>query len=656
MPSPATLEDKDLRSVQEVRRKVALAYEASLEFRKFSQEQVDAIVDRAAAAARENSERLARLAVEETGYGNVRDKTIKNLLNCDVLHRAIRPLKTVGVIGEDHDRGILEIAEPVGVVAAILPTTNPTSTALFKILIALKGRNAIVVSPHPRAVACTCEAASVLGEAAEEAGAPRGTVQCLSEATIEGTNALMRHQRTSLILSTGGTSIVRAAYSSGKPAVGVGPGNVVVLLERSADLDEAIAAVVEGKSFDYGTLCSSEQSVIAEEASREAVLAALEKQGAHLCDEAQSEALAKLLIEPSLRVNPDCVGQSPQRIAEMAGFRVPSGARVLVVELRGVGREHPLSAEKLSPVLGVLFVKDFSAGLAAAKSILNFGGRGHTCVIHSKDHDRIREFGLAMPAFRVLVNTPAPQGSTGITTNLSPSMTLGCGAMAGNITGDNVGPMHLVNIKRIAYKVRDVAAAFESDQARALFAGGEAGRGVSGQEQEQGPAPLVAPGPAAALALPIPQSSGAAGASKVTAAVQRYLSERRLAGGADRSAESAAGSSSPANGAASVVDRFVADRKPARVAAGVAARRGASRAVRSASAAPSPSARAAAYGSATSVPSSSAPGPEAVPFVCEDDVRRAMVKQTKIYINAKTIVTPAARDLDDGYKVLVRVE
>ncbi len=654
MPSPATLEDQDLRSVQEVRRKVALAYEAFLEFREFSQEQVDAIIDHAAAAARENSERLARLAVEETGYGNVRDKTIKNLLNCDVLHRAIRPLKTVGVIGEDHDRGILEIAEPVGVVAAILPTTNPTSTAFFKILIALKGRNAIVVSPHPRAVACTCEAASVLGEAAEAAGAPRGIVQCLTQATIEGTTALMRHERTSLILSTGGTGIVRAAYSSGKPALGVGPGNVAVLLERSADLDEAVAAVVEGKSFDYGTVCSSEQSVIAEEASREAVLAALEKHGAHLCDEAQSEALAKLLIGPSLRVNPDCVGQSPQRIAEMAGFRVPSGARVLVVELRGVGREHPLSAEKLSPVLGVLFVKDFSAGLAAAKSILNFGGRGHTCVIHSKDDDRIREFGLAMPAFRVLVNTPAPQGSTGITTNLSPSMTLGCGAMAGNITGDNVGPMHLVNIKRIAYKVRDVAAAFESDQARALFAGGEAVRGGLGQGQE--PVPPVPSAPAAAPEPPVPQSGGAAGASKVTAAVRRYLSERGLGGGPHRAAEPAAGSSSPANGAASVVDRFVAHRRPARVAAGVAARRGASRAVVSGAAAPSTSARAAAYGSATSVPSSSAPGPEAVPFVCEDDVRRAMVKQTKIYINAKTIVTPAARDLDDGYKVLVRVE
>ena len=653
MPSPATLEDKDLRSVQEVRRKVELAYEAFLEFREFSQEQVDAIIDHAAAAARENSERLARLAVEETGYGNVRDKTIKNLLNCDVLHRAIRPLKTVGVIGEDHDRGILEIAEPVGVVAAILPTTNPTSTALFKILIALKGRNAIVVSPHPRAVLCTCETAAVLAEAAEAAGAPRGIVQCLTEATVEGSNALMRHQRTSLILSTGGTGIVRAAYSSGKPALGVGPGNVVVLLERSADLDEAIAAVVEGKSFDYGTVCSSEQSVIAEEASREAVLAALEKHGAHLCDEAQSEALAKLLIRPSLRVNPDCVGQSPQRIAEMAGFRVSSEVRVLVVELRGVGREHPLSAEKLSPVLGVLFVKDFSAGLAAAKSILNFGGRGHTCVIHSKDHDRIREFGLAMPAFRVLVNTPAPQGSTGITTNLLPSMTLGCGAMAGNITGDNVGPMHLVNIKRIAYKVRDVAAAFESDQARAFFAGGEAGRVGSGQEQGQGSAALVPPAP------PAPQSGGAAGASKVTVAVQRYLSERGLGGGPDRLAEPAAGSSSPANGAASVVDRFVADRKPARVAAGVAARRGASRAVVSGAAAPSARSTSAPSTSATSVPSTSAPsapGPEAVPFVCEDDVRRAMVKQTKIYINAKTIVTPAARDLDDGCKVLVRVE
>ena len=256
------LEDKDLRSIQEVRTKVEQAYEAFGKFREFSQEQVDRIIDRVAAVARAHAEPLARLAVEETGYGNVKDKVAKNLLNSDTLYQAIRPLKTVGVINEDRQRGLIEIAEPVGVVAAILPTTNPTSTAFFKILIALKGRNAIVLSPHPRAVRCTCETARLLYQAAVEGGAPEHVVECLSDASLQGTNELMKHRRTAVILSTGGAGIVRAAYSSGKPALGVGPGNVPVLLESSADVESSVALVVEGKSFDYGTVCSSEQTQI----------------------------------------------------------------------------------------------------------------------------------------------------------------------------------------------------------------------------------------------------------------------------------------------------------------------------------------------------------------------------------------------------------
>ena len=596
--------DKDLQSIQEVRTKVAAAHEAFLQFRKHTQEQVDRIVDQAAAVARANSELLAKLAVDETGYGNVRDKTIKNLLNSDILHRAIRPMKTVGVIREDLDKGILEIAEPAGVVAAILPTTNPTSTALFKILIALKSKNAIVVSPHPRAVNCTCESARLLAEAAEAAGAPKGVIQCLTKATIQGTNELLKHRRTSLILSTGGPGIVHAAYSSGKPALGVGPGNVAVLLDDSADVDEAIGSVIDGKSFDYGTVCSSEQCVITEEKNRGAVWSALKKHGAYICDERQAAALAALLITQDFRVNPECVGQSPQRIAEMAGFSVGADVRALVVELRGVGREHPLSAEKLSPVLSVHFAENFADALKTAAAIVNFGGRGHTSVIYSKSDERIREFGLAMPTFRILVNTASPQGSTGITTNVLPSMTLGCGAIAGNITGDNIGPMHLINIKRVAYKVRDVEVAFESDEAKSFFAGRTSASAASSADRP-----------------------------KVAAAVDRYLQQRGVAGASGSVAATASVNTGPA---AEVVDRFLNGQ-------------------RASSPNPNPA--------AVQPKSSNRPAPkpvasevDIVPFVSEDDVRRAKVLQTKIYIDRKTIVTPAARDLDYDGQVMVRTE
>ncbi len=458
------LNDPDLVSVQEVRSKVEEAYAAWLKYRLFSQEKVDGIVEQVAAAARTQARRLAELAVEETGYGNVKDKLAKNLLCSDVLPRAMRGLKTIGVLREDSERKIVEIGVPVGVVAAILPTTNPTSTAIYKTLISLKAGNGIVLSPHPRAKACTCETAGVLQQAALRAGAPPGLVQCVYNATIEGTNALMKHPRTAVILSTGGSGIVRAAYSSGKPAFGVGPGNVPVLVDRSAAVEDAVAKVVEGKSFDFGTVCSSEQSIVAEQGLRERIVAALKSRKAFLCDARQTEALAKLLLTPNFTVNPDCVGQAAPKIARMAGFEAPSDASVLVVEIQGVGKQHPLSAEKLSPVLSLYFVSDFAAALDACEALLRFGGLGHTAVIHASDDARIREFALRVPAFRVLANTPAPQGSTGITTNVFPAMTLGCGAVAGNSTSDNVGPLHLINIKRLAYMTRKAEEAFESPE------------------------------------------------------------------------------------------------------------------------------------------------------------------------------------------------
>lgn len=460
--------DLDLVSVQEVRSKVDKAYEAWQSYRSFSQERVDSIVEAVAAAGRAHARRLAEMAVQETGYGNVDDKLAKNMLCADLLPRSLRGMKTVGVLREIPEKRITEIAEPVGVVAAILPTTNPTSTVFYKTIIALKSGNAIVLSPHPRAKTCTCAAAAVMADAAIQAGAPDGIVQCINNSSIEGTNALMRHPKTGVILSTGGAGIVKAAYSSGKPAFGVGPGNVPVYLDKSYDVSAAVAAVIQGKSFDYGTVCSSEQTLVADRSQRDAVLAAMKAAGAAVLNDSQKAAVEATLFHGGTTVRAECVGQSPQRIAELAGFQVSADTRILAAEIGGVGKDHPLSAEKLSPVLALLFVDGFEAGLDACEQVLRFGGLGHTSGIYSNDESRVRQFGLRMPSFRVLVNTPTPQGSVGITTGVDPAMTLGCGAMAGNITSDNIGPLHLINIKRIAWAIRTPDQAFAADSQPAV--------------------------------------------------------------------------------------------------------------------------------------------------------------------------------------------
>ncbi len=516
------LQDQDLLSIQEVRAKVDQAYAAWQKYLTYSQQQIDAIVEHAAAAARAHSRRLAELAVEETSYGNARDKNIKNLLACDILPRRMRGMRTVGILRELPEEKIVEIGVPVGVVAAILPTTNPTSTAIYKTLISLKAGNAVVVSPHPRAHRCTCETVAVLAQAAAEAGAPDGIVQCVDTATMEGTQALMRHERTSVILATGGSGRVKAAYSSGKPAFGVGPGNVPVLIDTSANVEDAVAKVVAGKSFDYGTVCSSEQAIVAEESLRERILSALRAQRAYLANDAQRDALGKLLIMPNWTVNPKCVGQAPGKIARMAGFEVPADTSILCVEIGGVGKQHPLSAEKLSPVLSLYFVKDFAAAVDACHALLKFGGLGHTTVIYAKDDARVRHFALRLPAMRVLVNTSAPQGSTGITTNVFPAMTLGCGAAAGNATSDNIGPLNLINVKRLAYAAREAHEAFESGA-------GDLVAGESHRPQDRRGHPIDR--------------------GLVSDAVDRYLASRGMA--------------APASGtsiAAEVVDRFLSRR------------------------------------------------------------------------------------------------
>lgn len=452
---PQSAVSKDERSVAEARELIERAWTAFQKYQHFTQEQVDRVIDAMAAAATAAAEKIARLAVEETGYGVVADKVQKNLFSSQRVYEALRGLKTVGIVNEDRQQGIVEVAAPVGVVAAILPSTNPTSTAIYKILIALKGRNAIVLSPHPTAFRCTCEITNIMREAAVKAGAPPDVICCFTTPTLAGTQELMKHRRTGVILATGGMGIVRAAYSSGKPAFGVGPGNVPAFVDRSADIKKAVADIVFGKTFDNGTVCSSEQALVAEEAIREQVLEELKRNGAYFLKPEEIERLSRDMVNLEAHtINPKFVGKSAQRVAELAGFKVPDGTGVLVAQLSGVGREHPLSAEKLSPVLALYFARDRAAAFDTCYALLRFGGLGHTAVIHSRDDAVIREFGLRMPAGRIVVNSPAPHGSIGSSTNLFPAMTLGCGAVGGNITSDNISPMHLINLRRIAYESR----------------------------------------------------------------------------------------------------------------------------------------------------------------------------------------------------------
>ena len=561
------IEDKDLLSIQEVRTKVEKAYSAWLEYRTFSQEQIDAIVERMAAVARANAKRLADMAVEETGYGNARDKYVKNLVCADWLPRRIRGMKTVGVLRELPEEKVVEMGVPMGVVAAILPTTNPTSTAIYKILISLKAGNAIVLSPHPRAHQSTCYTAAILYQAAVEAGAPEGIIQCVDNATLEATNALMRHERTGVILATGGAGIVKAAYSSGKPAFGVGPGNVPVLIDTSADLEEAVAKVVAGKSFDYGTVCSSEQAIVAEAPLRDRILSLLKANKAYIANDAQKQVLGKLLIMPNWTVNPQCVGQSAATIAKMAGFEVPPDTSIICAEIEGVGKQYPLSAEKLSPVLSLYFVKDYNAALDTCFALLKFGGMGHTAVIHSKNDQRTREYAMRMPAMRVLVNTPAPYGSTGITTNIFPSMTMGCGAVAGNITSDNVGPQNLINIKRLAYTARQPQEAFEMPVDYNAAPGATAGSPATGTIERSAVVaaverylasrgiPVAAPGASAPPSAPVAQAPQPV-SFVVSNVVDRYLASRRV----PVAAPPVVASSVVPNITAQVVDRFLARR------------------------------------------------------------------------------------------------
>jgi acetaldehyde dehydrogenase (acetylating) len=453
MAQPTAQTDRDLTSIHEARSLARRAKDAAATLGELSQEQIDRIVDAMAAAVTPEAEALARLAHEETGYGVVADKVQKNLFASQKVYNFIRPMKTVGVIRRLEDRKVIEIADPFGVVAAIVPSTNPTSTAIYKVLISLKARCPIVISPHPAAVRCISRVAEIMSSAARQAGAPDGAINWMTTITIEGTQELMKARETAVILATGGMGLVRAAYSAGKPAYGVGPGNAPAYIEGSADVTKAVRDIVTGKTFDNGLLCSSENSVVVDAPLVDEVKRQFVANGAHFMSQAEIDAVGKALVSPQRLPNPALVGRPATYIAQQAGIQVAAGTRVLIAELPGVGRDYPLSIEKLCPVLSFYIVSDWREGCERCKQILRYGGMGHTMSIHSRNDEVILQFGLKKPAYRIVVNSPTTHGSIGLTTGLDPSMTLGCGGYGGNITSDNISPRHLLNIKRVAYEV-----------------------------------------------------------------------------------------------------------------------------------------------------------------------------------------------------------
>ena len=449
--------DMDLQSIQEVRDLIRDAKKAQEVFGTFDQHRVDQIVKAIAEACAANAERLARLAVEETGFGVWQDKVLKNLLGSTITYESIKDMKTIGVIHEDGAKGIMEVGVPMGVIAALIPSTNPTSTVMYKTLISLKAGNAIVISPHPGAKNCILETVSVIQEAARKAGAPEGLVGVIRLTTIEATDALLKDPNIGVILATGGEAMVHAAYSSGNPAIGVGPGNGPSFIERTANIPEAVRRIFDSKTFDNGTICASEQSIVTERCIEAQVVEEVKRQGGYFMDAAQSEKVARFILRDNGTMNPKIVGKSAQAIADMAGIQIPAGTRVLLSRQTEVSKKNPYTREKLCPLLAFFVEEGWQEACERSIQILQNEGAGHTMTIHSQDTDVIREFALKKPVSRLLVNTPGALGGVGGTTNLAPALTLGCGAVGGSATSDNITPMNLINIRRLACGVTELS-------------------------------------------------------------------------------------------------------------------------------------------------------------------------------------------------------
>ena len=420
------------------------------------QSKLDSICQAIAEACAAKAEPLAKMAVEETGFGVWQDKVLKNLLGSTITWESIREMTAVGVLREDQRLGLMEVGVPMGVVAALIPSTNPTSTAMYKTLISLKAGNAIVISPHPGAKNCIIETVKVITEAAKRAGAPDGAIGCITITTMEATNALLTSRDVGVILATGGEAMVRAAYSSGNPAIGVGPGNGPAYIEKTADIPLAVKHIFDSKTFDNGTICASEQSIVTERCIQDKVEAEVKRQGGYFLSEEESQKLSGFLLRANGTMNPKIVGKSAQVIADMAGLCIPQGTRVLVSRQTEVGKKNPYSREKLCPVLAFYVEENWEKACQRSIAILQNEGAGHTMTIHSQDPNVIREFALKKPVSRLLVNTPGALGGVGATTNLAPALTLGCGAVGGSATSDNITPLNLINIRRVAWGVREL--------------------------------------------------------------------------------------------------------------------------------------------------------------------------------------------------------
>ncbi len=447
--------DKDLQARQEARALAKQAAKAQEQLACMTQAQLDGIVEAVAKAFYDASAELAELAVQETGFGNVEDKITKNRFASKTVSDAVRDMKTVGVLKEDAREKLWEVGVPVGLIAAIVPSTNPTSTVCYKAIIALKAGNSIIFSPHPKAIACTMRAVKIVAEAAQKAGAPAGSIACLSIPSMAGCQELMAVPEVKLILATGGPGMVRAAYSSGKPAIGVGAGNGPAYIHHSADVEHAIDCILRSKTFDNGTVCASEQSIIVEKSMAEQVRSAAQKRGFYFMNTQEAGSLAKLLFRPTGALNPEIVGKSALTLAQKAGFQVPGDTKILVAREQEAGPTRPYSMEKLCPVLAFFVMDSEDAVLVKAVEVLRHEGSGHTFAMHTRDEAVVRKFALQVPVSRFPVNTPAALGGIGATTGLFPALTLGCGAVGGSSTSNNISPLDLINIRRVAWDSED---------------------------------------------------------------------------------------------------------------------------------------------------------------------------------------------------------
>lgn len=451
------LKDKDLQSIQEVRALLREANEAQKILETYDQQRIDRIVGAIATACLNASQRLAKMANEETGFGIWQDKVVKNVFGSKTIYDAIKDQKTIGILKDNKEEKVMDIGVPVGVVAGIIPSTNPTSTVMYKTLISIKAGNCIIFSPHPNAKNCILETVKIIQEAATKAGCPKGAIGCISIPTLEATRELMHSNITKLILATGGYAMVKAAYSSGTPAIGVGAGNGPAFIDKSADIKLAVKRILDSKTFDNGTICASEQSIIIEKCIEDQVIGELKAQGGHFLSQEESEQLGRFILRANGTMNPQIVGKSVEQIAKLAGLHnIPSTARVLIARESKVGHDVPYSHEKLAPILAFYVEENVEEVLKKVVKILSFEGMGHTFCMHVNDDELVKRFALAVPASRILINTLGALGGIGATTKLFPALTLGCGAVGGSSSSNNIGPIDLINIKRVAYGVTEL--------------------------------------------------------------------------------------------------------------------------------------------------------------------------------------------------------